>query len=98
MDKVLEGVIGFDWDDGNRYKNEKKHQVRSVECEEVFFSKPLLLFADKKHSQNENRYYVLGKTRKNRKLFIVFVVRNNKIRVISARDMSKKEREIYEKN
>ena len=98
MDKLLKGVIGFDWDDGNRYKNEKKHQVQSVECEEVFFNKPLLLFADEKHSQNENRYYVLGKTRKNRKLFIVFVVRNNKIRVISARDMSKKEREIYEKN
>ncbi len=97
MNNLLRKVIGFDWDEGNRYKNEKKHQVYSSECEEVFFNKPLLIFPDTKHSQDENRYYVLGQTGQNRKLFIVFVIRNNKIRVISARNMSRKERKIYEK-
>ena len=56
-----------------------------------------LYFKDDKHSEKESRWYCLGKTNQARKLFVVFTVRNLKIRVISARDMHKKEREIYEK-
>jgi uncharacterized protein len=65
-------------------------------CEEVFFNLPLLLQSDDAHSQKEPRYYVLGHTIAGRRLFISFTVREEKIRVISARDMSKKERKIYE--
>ena len=97
MENLIKKVIGFEWDKGNYNKNWTKHKVCVLECEEIFFNKPLLLFFDKKHSQVENRYYVLGKTNKYRKLFIVFVIRNNKIRVVSARDMSRNERKIYEK-
>lgn len=64
--------------------------------EEVFFNLPLLLQPDPAHSQKEPRYYVLGHTIASRHLFIAFTVREDKIRVISARDMSKKERSIYE--
>src|SRR5687767_4096397 len=92
----LSHLTGFDWDENNREKNWEKHQVLASECEEVFFNLPLLLQADPAHSQKEPRYYVLGHTIADRRLFIAFTVREDKIRVISARDMSKKERNIYD--
>lgn len=87
----------FDWDAGNIDKSWKKHLVTYKESEEVFLNKPLKLFEDIKHSQNENRYVALGITDKNRKLYIVFAIRNQKIRIISARDQSKMERSLYAK-
>ena len=92
----FENIIGFDWDEGNRQKNWEKHHVDFRECEEVFFNQPLLVSEDIKHSFQEKQYYVLGRSDTNRMLFLVFTLRNNKIRVISARDQSKKERMIYE--
>jgi uncharacterized protein len=92
----LSHITGFDWDENNREKNWKKHQVLASECEEVFFNLPLLLESDPAHSQKELRYYVLGHTIAGRRLFMVFTIREDKIRVVSARDMSKKERSIYE--
>ena len=92
----FDSLVGFDWDEGNKQKNWEKHQVDYTECEEVFFNKPSLIGDDTNHSFQEQRYYVLGRTDIGRTLFLVFTVRNNKIRVISARDQSKKERKIYE--
>jgi len=92
----LNEVTGFDWDEHNREKNWQKHQVLAGECEEVFFNLPLLLIPDTSQSQREPRYYVLGHTLAGRRLFIAFTVRKDKIRVISAREMSRKERMIYE--
>ena len=92
----LSAITGFDWDDNNREKNWEKHGVLASECEEVFFNLPLLLQSDPTHSQKEPRDYVLGHTIAGRRLFIAFTIRGDKIRVISARDMSKKERSIYE--
>lgn len=89
-------VTGFDWDEGNLNKNWEKHQVSNSESEEVFFNLPLLLQTDEAHSKAEARYYVLGQTNAGRRLFIVFAIRIEKISVISARDMSKRERKIYE--
>ena len=86
---------GFEWDRGNSSKNWIKHQCSRTECEEVFFNKPLLVVSDTKHSQNEIRYHALGKTNQDRMLFLAFTVRSDKIRVISARDMNRKERSIY---
>jgi uncharacterized protein len=93
---LLQDCVGFQWDSGNIDKNWKSHQTTQIECEQVFFNRPLLLADDLKHSIKEKRYYVLGRTNKNRQLFIAFTVRDSHIRVISARDMSKKERIIYE--
>jgi uncharacterized DUF497 family protein len=93
---ILSHLNGFDWDENNREKNWEKHQVLAGECEEVFFNLPLLLQADPAHSEKERRYYVLGHTIAGRRLFIAFTVCGDKVRVISARDMSKKERKIYE--
>lgn len=95
---ILEDCKGFDWNVANQHKNKEKHEVSSAECEEVFFNKPLLLQEDLKHSQIEQQFYVLGKTDKDRKLFIAFTIRKQRIRIISARDMSKKERKLYEQD
>jgi len=92
----FDSIVGFDWDDGNKQKNWEKHQVDFRECEEVFFNQPLLIKEDSKHSSQEKRFYVLGRSDIGRTLFLVFTLRNNKIRVFSARDQSKKERKIYE--
>ncbi|MEI8055447.1 MAG: BrnT family toxin [bacterium] len=94
----LQNCIGFEWDRWNFDKNWSKHKVSHLECEQVFFNRPLLLFDDTKHSREEVRMYVLGKTNTGRLLFVVFTVRNNLIRVISARNMNKKEQVIYESN
>lgn len=92
----LDRLTGFDWDDGNRDKNWQKHHVSTGECEEVFFNLPLLLNEDPGHSQAEPRFLVLGQTNTGRLLFIAFTIREEKIRIISARDMSQKERKMYE--
>ena len=86
---------GFQWDEGNTEKNWEKHRVSRFECEQLFFNEPFLVFKDEEHSQNESRYYALGQTNRNRELFIVFTNRDDQIRVISARDMSRRERRYY---
>ncbi|MBT4286908.1 MAG: BrnT family toxin [Deltaproteobacteria bacterium] len=97
LKKILACCIGFDWDEGNISKNWEKHDVSTGECEQMFFNKPLIVKRDKKHSIAENRYYALGRTDMDRLLFAVFIIRNNKIRVISARDMTSYEIERYQK-
>jgi uncharacterized DUF497 family protein len=93
----LAKITEFDWDEGNARKNDK-HGVSMAESEQVFFNKPLLLIADTRHSQSESRFHALGKTDEGRTLHITFTLRGagEKIRVISARDMHKKERAFYE--
>lgn len=90
-------INGFLWDEVNIDKNWIMHQVSKSECEEIFFNLPLLLSDDEKHSQHERRYYVLGQTNAHRWLFIAFMIRENRIRVISARNMYRKEERIYAK-
>ena len=87
----------FDWDAGNRNKNWDKHGVSDKEAEQVFTNIPLVTGKDVKHSTAEKRYKCLGQTQQGRLLFVSFTIRNNKIRVISARDQDKKERSMYGK-
>jgi len=89
--------IEFEWDNGNLDKNLKKHNVTNQEAEEIFGIDPFIAVEDKKHALNEKRFQALGKTNQNRKLFLSFTVRKDKIRIISVRDMNKKERNQYEK-
>ncbi len=91
--KTLSQCEGFDWDEGNINNNWIKHKVSPAECEQMFFNRPLVIQDDQKHSEVEKRFYALGRTDSKRNLFIAFTVRNKRIRVISARDMSRKERE-----
>lgn len=89
--------VGFDWDKNNQYKNWVKHRVDFRECEQVFSNKPIKFFPDPKHSKKEKRLVAYGITNKGRGLALVFTIRNKKIRVVSARNMSRKERRIYVK-
>lgn len=95
--KILPEPLAFEWDKGNVDKNLRKHKVTSQEAEEVFEDKELFIFEDQTHSQTEDRYGVFGRTRKGRLLSIVFTIRKKKVRAITIRDMSKKERRSYEK-
>ena len=93
---AFDGCTGFDWDRGNLDKNRTLHGVPFWECEQVFFNEPLLVVEDVSHSGAERRYYTLGRTDAGRRLFVVFTIRRNLVRVISARDMSRRERKRYE--
>lgn len=86
---------GFDWSGGNAEKNWRKHRVAPLEAEQVFFNSPLLAGSDPLHSRGESRYYALGQTDEGRELFLAFTLRAGRVRVISARDMNRKEREVY---
>ena len=96
MKKLLTECEGFQWDEDNQDKIWLKHKVTKFECEEIFFNQPLIFGFDSKHSQNENRYFLLGQSDRNRFLFAVFTIRDNLVRVISSRDMNKKEKQKYE--
>jgi uncharacterized DUF497 family protein len=93
----LERITGFDWDDGNARKNDK-HGVGQAQAEEIFFNQPLLMLDDLLHREQEARYHALGKTLDGRLLHVSFTLRGGGtlIRVISARDMHRKERSVYE--
>ena len=94
----LAKISGFNWDAGNARKSDEKHGVSMAEAEQVFFNTPLLMLADATHSTHEVRIHALGKTHEGRVLHITFTLRKagTLIRVVSARDMHRKERTIYE--
>lgn len=92
----LAQCTGFQWDAGNAEKNWELHQVSQGECEQVFFNRPLLIAPDLEHAERERRYAALGQTNAARRLAVVFTIRRTLVRVISARDMSRRERRIYE--
>lgn len=96
MDDLLRSSIEFEWDKGNKEKNWAKHRISVKESEDIFFDKRSFTTKDTKHSTIEDRFQILGKTVKGKYLTIYFTVRENKIRVISARPMSRKERKQYE--
>ncbi len=94
--KILDKSVEFEWGKGNINKN-MKHGVADKEAEEIFGSKKKIFMKDEKHSLKEERYMIWGKTNKERKLTVFFTLRNEKVRIISARDMNRKERNAYEK-
>jgi len=94
----LADCTGLEWDEGNEYKNWERHRVSPNEAEDVFFNEPLVVRIDPRHSQREKRYYALGQTSEGRYLFLVFTIRKLLIHVISARDMSRTERDVYAKH
>ncbi len=93
---ILADPLHFEWDRGNKNKNYKKHGVTDQECEEVFFDLRKKILRDILHSHHEDRYILLGETKRERRLFVAFTMRSDKLRVISARDLNKKEKKLYE--
>jgi uncharacterized DUF497 family protein len=94
----LNECTGFDWDAANAQKNWERHQVTPEEAEDLFFNEPLVVRGDIAHSQQrEKRYYALGQTSHGRHLFVAFTIRRKLIRVISVRDMNRREQEFYDR-
>ncbi len=103
MSKLLalnpfQNIVGFQWDAFNLNKNLLKHGVSWQEAEATYRNKPIIVLKDLIHSDKENRYTLYGQTDRGRKLTIIFTIRDNHFRIISARDQSKKERKIYDKS
>jgi uncharacterized DUF497 family protein len=87
----------FDWDQWNVQKNEDKHGVSRLEAESAFFDPHHRLFADLVHStRRETRYILYGRSLEARVLMVGFTLRALRVRVITARPASRKERRIYE--
>jgi len=95
VENLLKNCEGFEWDKGNELKNWETHLVKKTEAEQVFFNHPLLVF-DTYTQNDEKRFLALGVTNGERFLTVIFTIRKKMIRVISARDMSRKERKAYE--
>ena len=94
----LDASSGFEWDEANAHKNRERHRVSPEEAEDVFFSEPLVVRGDIRHSRREKRYYALGQTSRGRWLFVAFTIRRSLVRVISVRDMNRRERDAYAKH
>jgi uncharacterized protein len=97
LSELLAGLEGLQWDLGNSGKNRERHQVTDSEAEEAFFNRPVIAVDDRRHSVNERRFVLHGITNAGRGLTVVFTIRGWLVRIISARDMSRKERRKYEK-
>src|SRR5215210_2658905 len=96
--ETLDGeATEFDWDGGNAEKNWERHRVSQSECEQVFFNRPLVVADDDFHSDTEARHYALGRTDADRLLFVVYTLRGERVRIISARDMTRRETKEYER-
>lgn len=95
METLPEPLV-FEWDEGNSEKNYEKHNVTKREAEEIFASKPMFIMEDERHSLAEQRFMMWGMTKQERRLNVIFTIRKDRVRVISARDMNKKERRAYE--
>jgi uncharacterized DUF497 family protein len=98
MRDEFEAIEGFHWDDVKVDKNRIMYKIENWECEQVFFNTPLLIIGDPRHSDTEERRATFGHTDEGRLLTVVFTKRGDLIRIISARDMSRKERKFYEEN
>jgi len=95
LQRLVEQCEGFQWDAANSGKIWERHRVAPAECEELFFNRPLVIGEDEEHSAAEERMYGLGESDAGRLLFVAFTIRGRLIRVVSTRDISRKERRIY---
>jgi hypothetical protein len=96
-DLSVPGIEGFEWDAGNADKNWRRHRVTQAECEQVLLGRPLVVVSDAHHSAAETRQIALGTTAAGRLLMVAFTIRGRRLRVISARPMSRRERIIHAK-
>ena len=97
VSELIARCTGFQWDEGNLPKVWQRHHITSEECHQVFLNRPLFAARNEKHSTEEERYYAFGHTDAERHLAVIFTVRGDLIRVISARDMNRRERRAYSK-
>ena len=86
----------FEWDNNKAKSNFNKHGISFEEAVTVFADPYLLFTEDSSHSDREEREWAIGETENGSVLIIIFTMREQKIRIISARKATKKERKRYE--
>ena len=86
----------FEWDEKKEKSNYRKHGISFTEGESVFYDFYSLTIPDPDHSLAEQRFIDIGTSNKNRVLVVVYTERENRIRIISVRQATKAERQMYE--
>jgi uncharacterized protein len=86
----------FDWDENKAASNLLKHGVSFDEAKTVFDDPLYVDFYDPAHSDDEDRYLIVGESNQRRLLIVSYTERGNLIRLISAREVTRTEREVYE--
>jgi uncharacterized DUF497 family protein len=92
MKRTIDGTL-VEWDDNKNHINIRKHGISFETAALVFADEERIEYYDKLHSQEEDRYIVLGYV--NGVLFVVYTMREDATRLISARLATPKERRIY---
>lgn len=88
----------FEWDVRKGKYNLRKHAVSFDEASTLFEDPLYIIFADPDHSETENRFIIIGESTKHRLLVVSFGERSDAVRLISAREATRSEREFYEKD
>ncbi len=91
-------MLLFEWDPNKAKENLEMHGISFDEASTAFHDTLSLAIYDPLHSEEEDRFVLIGSSHRNRLLVIVHTDRGDKIRLVSARKASKKEREQYEEN
>lgn len=86
----------FEWDEEKQESNLSKHGIAFAEAATVFNDYFYVDFYDPKHSVNEKRFLIIGESNQRRLLIVSYTERGDKIRIISARELTPQERRIYE--
>lgn len=89
--------IQFEWNPDKAEKNVQKHQVSFNEAATVFGDPLSMTFHDPDHSIEEDRYITVGLSRLGKLLIVAHTDRGERIRIISARKATRRERKFYEK-
>ncbi len=86
----------FDWDDSKAETNFIKHAVSFLEAVSVFDDEFSITFRDPDHSAGEERFVIIGHSQRGRLLFVSHADRDDRSRIISAREVTRRERKVYE--
>jgi hypothetical protein len=86
----------YEWDANKAIKNLAKHGVSFAEAKTIFDDPLYVDFYDLDHSEDEERYLIVGESNRGRLLIVSYTERRESIRIISAREVTKSEREAYE--
>ncbi|WP_103668029.1 BrnT family toxin [Pseudanabaena sp. BC1403] len=86
----------YEWDENKAVKNLAKHGVSFSEAKTIFDDPLYVDFYDLDHSEDEERYLIVGESNRGRLLIVSYTERRESIRIISAREVTKSEREAYE--
>jgi uncharacterized protein len=98
VSELINRCTGFQWNQGNLVKIWQRHRVSPEECEQVFLKQYFYAMPNGEHTTAEEaRFKIFGQTQAGRYLSVIFTIRGDLIRIISARDMNRRERRMYSK-